>query len=313
MSSLRLRLLIRAAPTVVSVAPPIDGSTDVATTSSVNAVFDDEASMARRVTGTTFELRDSGVPWYPLEVSYTAVSRTRCSSHQAYRLHRLQTYTATLRGGTNGVRDVAGNAMAADYSWSFTTSADQEYYRLGIPARCHPCRAKTTQTLWNSVSSSRSMRQAPLPAFVFTKGLGNTGTHVGNLWTSSGQLLASAQFVDETSSGWQQVIFGAPVLVSPGSVYVASYHAPNGNYAASSGYFSNSGVDAGPVNLLQDGVSGGNGVYAYSSDEYVPDLVLERQQLLGRRHLLDRYDGQRSPDGYERTAGRRKLRRQRDV
>ena len=32
-------------------------------------------------------------------------------------------YTATIKGGAGGVKDLAGNAMAADFSWSFTTSA----------------------------------------------------------------------------------------------------------------------------------------------------------------------------------------------
>jgi len=39
----------------------------------------------------------------------------------------------------------------------------------------------------------------------FYKSAANTGTHVGNLWSSSGALLASATFIGETASGWQQV------------------------------------------------------------------------------------------------------------
>ena len=37
----------------------------------------------------------------------------------------------------------------------------------------------------------------------FYKAVANTGTHVGSLWTASGQLLASATFTGETASGWQ--------------------------------------------------------------------------------------------------------------
>jgi hypothetical protein len=43
-----------------------------------------------------------------------------------------------------------------------------------------------------------------------------------------------------------------------------------GNYAANNGYFASSGVDNSPVHLLQDGVSGGNGVYAYSVSSTFP-------------------------------------------
>jgi hypothetical protein len=33
------------------------------------------------------------------------------------------TYTATVRGGANGVKDAAGNPLAADKVWTFTTTA----------------------------------------------------------------------------------------------------------------------------------------------------------------------------------------------
>ena len=68
----------------------------------------------------------------------------------------------------------------------------------------------------------------------FYKGSANTGTHVGSLWTSGGQLLATATFTNETASGWQQVNFATPAAITANTVYVASYHAPNGGYAANS-------------------------------------------------------------------------------
>jgi len=33
------------------------------------------------------------------------------------------TYTATIKGGSGGVKDLAGNALASDRSWTFTTAA----------------------------------------------------------------------------------------------------------------------------------------------------------------------------------------------
>src|SRR5262249_28834989 len=64
----------------------------------------------------------------------------------------------------------------------------------------------------------------------FYKASGNTGTHVANLWTSSGTLLATATFSNETSSGWQSVIFATPVQIQANTVYVISYHTNTGNY-----------------------------------------------------------------------------------
>ncbi|MGW4637532.1 DUF4082 domain-containing protein [Sphaerisporangium sp. NPDC004334] len=98
----------------------------------------------------------------------------------------------------------------------------------------------------------------------FYKGPLNTGTHVGNLWTSTGQLLASATFTAESASGWQQVDFPVPVAVDINTTYVASYYAPNGRYAVNSPYFTTSVVN-GPLTALASGVSGGNGVYRYGA------------------------------------------------
>jgi len=104
----------------------------------------------------------------------------------------------------------------------------------------------------------------------FYKGPGNTGTHTGSLWTESGNLLAWAVFANETATGWQEVQFPVPVPVTANTVYVASYHAPNGHYAYDSGYFLSSGVNSGPLTLPRTGESGGNGVYAYGSSMVFP-------------------------------------------
>ena len=64
----------------------------------------------------------------------------------------------------------------------------------------------------------------------FYKGPLNTGTHIGDLWSSNGTLLASATFTNETASGWQQVNFSNPVLITAGTTYIASYHT-NGDYS----------------------------------------------------------------------------------
>jgi hypothetical protein len=104
----------------------------------------------------------------------------------------------------------------------------------------------------------------------FYKFAGNTGTHVGNLWTTGGQRLATATFSGETASGWQQVDFSSPVAIEADTIYVASYHCPNGFYAASDDYFAGAGVDAPPLHLLADGESGGNGVYRYAAASSFP-------------------------------------------
>ncbi len=108
----------------------------------------------------------------------------------------------------------------------------------------------------------------------FYKGTGNTGTHVGALWTSSGTLLASVTFTNETASGWQEAFFSSPVAITANTTYVISYYAPNGNYAADANYFAASGVTNGPLTALQNNDSngdGGNGIYAYVAANSFPN------------------------------------------
>ncbi|THK39034.1 DUF4082 domain-containing protein [Ensifer sp. MPMI2T] len=102
----------------------------------------------------------------------------------------------------------------------------------------------------------------------YYKSAQDTGTHVGSLWTSTGTLLASATFTNESPSGWQTVTFAQPVEISAGTTYVASYHS-NGFYAASPNYFT-SGHSNGALTAPSSATSGGNGVYAYGTGSIFP-------------------------------------------
>ncbi len=98
----------------------------------------------------------------------------------------------------------------------------------------------------------------------FYKGPLNTGSHVADLWSSSGTLLATATFTNETASGWQQVNFSSPVAITTGTTYIASYHT-NGDYSADNGYFANP-VVSGDLTAP----ASGNGVYAYGAADIFP-------------------------------------------
>ncbi len=104
----------------------------------------------------------------------------------------------------------------------------------------------------------------------FYKSAANTGTHVGNLWSSTGVLLANATFSNETSSGWQQVNFSSPVTITAGTVYVASYYTSVSHFSIDSNAFATAGVSNPPLQALENGVSGGNGVYMYGSTSAFP-------------------------------------------
>lgn len=72
-------------------------------------------------------------------------------------------------------------------------------------------------------------------------------------------------------SGWQQANFSQPITVQANKTYVASYVAPNGEYAESPTFFGLP-VKNGPLTALANGTDGPNSVYKIGSGAGVPVL-----------------------------------------
>ena len=104
-------------PTLSGVAP-MDGVTNVALDANVGANFS-EAMSASTITGASFTLTLGGVP-VSASVSYDPTTNKATLNPNAA-LQAGKTYTAKVKGGSAGVKDSAGNPMAADKVWSFTT------------------------------------------------------------------------------------------------------------------------------------------------------------------------------------------------
>ena len=212
------------------------------------------------------------------------------------------------RPGTNGGTTLATATFKREtLSRSFTTAAASP--QSPLPPAC-PC------SIWNPLTTTptnddgdasavelgvrfRSDIAGYVTGLRFYKFAGNTGFHIGNLWSNTGTLLARANFTGETASGWQQVTFSPPVIITANTTYVASYHTDAGHYASSNGFF-NAGVDNAPLHALRDGVDGPNGVYRYGTTGF-PNQTFQARELLGRPgvqhdrrvryHAADRQDG----------------------
>ncbi len=261
------------APQVASTSP-VGGATAVAVGSAVTVTFNEAVNPAT-LTAATIELRDATNSLVPTSISYDAANRRAVLTPSAP-LAGLTVHTATVRGGSTEprVKDPAGNALAANVVWTFTTAASTNGNNC-------PCSGWSAATVPGSPDAGdpgavelgvkfRTSVAGLVAGVRFYKGVGNTGTHVGNLWSATGTLLASATFTAETATGWQQVNFPTPVAIAANTVHVVSYHAPNGHYAFNAAYFANAATVNGPVELLRDGVSGGNGVYQYSATPTYP-------------------------------------------
>jgi YVTN family beta-propeller protein len=261
-------------PPTVTAFTPASGASGVATGSVVTVTFSEAMDAATINTG-TIELRNAANALITSTVSWNATTRVATLTPSAP-LAASTTFTVTVRGGATDprVKDAAGNALAANTSWSFTTAAAS-----ACPCTLWPANAAPATASWADAGSVnmgvkfRSDQNGFITGIRFYKGALNTGTHVGSLWTSTGSLLASATFTGETATGWQQVNFATPVAITANTVYVASYLAPNGGYAATGAAFATSGVDNAMLHAPATGSVGGNGVYRYGSGNLFPNAT----------------------------------------
>ncbi|URD49591.1 DUF4082 domain-containing protein [Chroococcidiopsis sp. CCNUC1] len=254
----------------VSATSPGNSATNVSTNTSLTATFS-EALDPATINPNTFVLQDANNAVVPATVSYNTATRT-ATLQPSNLLATGATYRATLRGGTTQprVQDLAGNALATNSTWSFTTAAAASTSAYSIwSSNAMPIVVADSDTAAVELGIKfRTDVSGYITGIRFYKSTGNTGVHTGKLWTSSGQQLATATFTNETASGWQQVNFDRPVAISANTVYVASYHTNVGRYSSDENYFAVSGADNGPLHFLVNGANGGNGVYKYGSSGF---------------------------------------------
>lgn len=121
----------------------------------------------------------------------------------------------------------------------------------------------------------------------FYKGSGNSGQHVGTLWSAQGARLGTVTFGGETASGWQTALFTTPIAVVAGQQYTVSYTAPNGGYAYEEWYWPYKARATAPLSVptttgvTAAGVYGNSGAYpteTYRDANYFVDVVFEAAQ-----------------------------------
>ena len=259
-------------PLTVSATSPLAGSTSVPTTSAITTTF------ARAVdpSSISYAVLDSANNPAPGTVSYDAATKKATfTPDQALAAFTQYTVSVTATAAT-------GAGMAAPAQWSFTTAKPP-----AVPGVC-PCTlfddADGPSAGPDSETSSVKLGVAfkadgpgNITGVRFYKAAQNGGSHTITLWQSDGTQLATATVTNESTSGWQQASFDAPVAVVANTTYIASYTAPNGRYSFASG-----GLDSPIVRSPLRSVSNG-GRYTYgsgaplttSSTNYFVDPVYE--------------------------------------
>jgi len=177
--------------------------------------------------------------------------------------------------------------------------------RLSSPIANTAGNKRALRTYWFSVAGGIELGlkwQAEVDGLVtglrFYKGATNTGTHIGNLRTSTGTLLGTVTFSGETTSGWQQIALPTPVAVLANTTYVASYHTTTGHFSVTPNAFVTA-VDAPPLHALANAASGGNGVFIES-----PTSAFPTQSFNASNYWVDVvFDTTTGPDTTPPTVG----------
>lgn len=254
-------------PPVVTAVSPVNGATNVSVLSPVTVTFNKPMSAAS-INATTVRLLDAASAAVAATVTYDAATLTATLQPTAA-LAGSQAYSLVVTGSTAGVKDAGGTALASDFVATFTTVATSTQTYSIWANTVTP--GTVTVPDANAVEVGVKFRTSTsgyITGVRYYKSSANTGTHVGTIWSATGTPLASVTFTNETASGWQTQALAAPLAVTAGTTYVASYHTNTGNYSADTGYFATSGVTATPLRALAEGEDGSNGVYRYGASAF---------------------------------------------
>jgi hypothetical protein len=239
----------------------------------ITGVSASQTASSASITWNTNEAADSRVEYglTPDTLTFSASDPSLTSAHTItlQGLNHSTTYHYRVRSADASANAATSPAPPA-VPLTFTTMVPAS---LNCP--CSIWSAAQTPALVTEPDSSavelglkfRTSVSGYITAIRFYKGSQNTGVHVGNLWTITGTQLATVTFVGETASGWQVAALPQPVAVTAGTIYVVSYHAPNGFYPADIGDLASAHLN-GPLEALSSGTVAGNGVFRYGPSAF---------------------------------------------
>ena len=193
----------------------------------------------------------------------------------------------TVADGNNGVYGSPGSLPTNSYQ-------NSNYFRdIVFVASTSTTPPPTSETIFTNQTPSnpnatdnttyelglkfQSGKAGQITAIRYWKAASETGSHTGRIWSSTGTLLASVTFANETASGWQQQALSSALSINANTTYVVSVNV-NSYFAVT-----NNGLGSSIVNGdLKTVADGNNGVYgspgslptnSYQNSNYFRDIV----------------------------------------
>jgi hypothetical protein len=162
---------VTISPTVIATVP-LNAATNVPINLALSATFS-EAMNGATINATTFKLTGQGGAPVSGLVAYAAIANTLTFTPSA-NLATNTLFTATI---TTGAQDLAGNALAANYVWSFTTGMGSLVVAPELE-RTVPANAATNVPLNQAVSTTFTEAMDPLTITNSTFELMQSGTAI---------------------------------------------------------------------------------------------------------------------------------------
>jgi hypothetical protein len=194
----------------------------------------------------------------------------------------------TVADGNNGVYGSLGSFPTNSYQ-------NSNYFRdiVFVPSSTTPPPPPSGETIFTTQTPSnpnatdgttyelglkfQSAKAGQITAIRYWKAASETGSHTGRIWSSSGSVLATVTFSNETASGWQQQALSTPLNIQANTTYVVTVGV-NQYFAVT-----NNGLASSIVNQdLKTVADGNNGVYgslgsfptnSYQNSNYFRDIV----------------------------------------
>lgn len=260
-------------PPLVAAISPSDGASGWRAPTEIALRFS-EAMSPLSISATSVTLRDPQGALVPSLVTYDIGEQT--AKLQPLTIpSALGSYTITVKSGSLGASDLAGNKLPRDFNSAFSVVSAPTASKFSLwPSTAVPVVADQNDVVPLPVELGVRFQSAVdgwITALRFYKSPANTVPHVGNLWASDGTLLGSALFDNETASGWQETQLAEPVFVTAGSTYIASYYSEATHYSRDPFYFANHSVNSPPLSAPADISGAPNGVYHYGGSAMPKD------------------------------------------